>query len=106
MVGRASSWQHQTILEKNLGNRITLYAKIISKHSDHFLIQLSWVPENISFSEILHLAGSTPLPPYIKRKPETSDLERYQTVYAQSFRFRCSTYSWIAFYSRSVAETF
>jgi S-adenosylmethionine:tRNA ribosyltransferase-isomerase len=82
MVGRASSWQHQTILEKELGNSITLYAKIISKHSDHFLIQLSWIPENISFSEILHLAGSTPLPPYIKRKTETSDLERYQTIYA------------------------
>ncbi len=34
------------------------------------------------FSEILHLAGSTPLPPYIKRLPDESDLERYQTVYA------------------------
>lgn len=82
LVGRASSWQHQTIIEKDLGNGVTLYAKIISKHSDHFLVQLSWIPENISFSEILLLAGSTPLPPYIKRKPEISDLERYQTIYA------------------------
>lgn len=82
MVGRASSWQHQSTLEKDLGNGIILSAKIVSKHSDHFLIQLSWLPENFSFSEILHLAGSTPLPPYIKRSAEQSDLERYQTVYA------------------------
>ena len=82
MVGRASSWLHQTILEKKLSDDHTLYAKIISKESDHFVIQLSWSPEHLSFAEILHLAGSTPLPPYIKRKPDASDPERYQTVYA------------------------
>jgi S-adenosylmethionine:tRNA ribosyltransferase-isomerase len=83
MVGRASSWQHQQTLEKKLDEHHTLYAKIISKESDYFVIQLSWITEDISFAEVLHLAGSTPLPPYIKRKAETSDLERYQTVYAQ-----------------------
>ncbi|MBL7699522.1 MAG: S-adenosylmethionine:tRNA ribosyltransferase-isomerase [Chitinophagaceae bacterium] len=83
MVGRASSWQHQTVLEKKIDNEKTLYAKIISKHSDHFLIQLSWTPEDLFFSELLHIAGSTPLPPYIKRKPDASDTERYQTVYAE-----------------------
>jgi S-adenosylmethionine:tRNA ribosyltransferase-isomerase len=83
MVGRASSWQHQQTLEKKLDEHHTLYAKIISKESDYFVIQLSWTTEDISFAEVLHLAGSTPLPPYIKRKAETSDLERYQTVYAQ-----------------------
>src|SRR5690349_8685701 len=66
MVGRASSWQHQTVLEKKLDDDHTLYAKIISKESDYFIVQLSWVNENISFAEVLHLAGSTPLPPYIK----------------------------------------
>lgn len=83
MVGRASSWQPQTVLEKIIDGDKKLFARIISKHSDHFLIQLSWIPEILSFSDILHLAGCTPLPPYIKRKPETIDLDRYQTVYAQ-----------------------
>ena len=36
----------------------------------------------MSFAELLHHAGAVPLPPYIKRKPEKSDAERYQTVYA------------------------
>ena len=82
MVGRASSWLHQTRLEKKLPNGEMLYAKIISKENDHFNIQLSWTNENTSFAEILDFTGDTPLPPYIKRKPESSDAERYQTVYA------------------------
>lgn len=32
--------------------------------------------------EILPEAGTTPLPPYIKREPDMLDRERYQTVYA------------------------
>ena len=30
----------------------------------------------------LEETGTVPLPPYIKRSPEASDAERYQTVYA------------------------
>lgn len=82
MVGRASSWLHQTSLEKKLPNGEMLYAKIISKEYDYFNIQLSWTNENTSFAEILDFAGDIPLPPYIKRKTESSDAERYQTVYA------------------------
>jgi S-adenosylmethionine:tRNA ribosyltransferase-isomerase len=37
----------------------------------------------MSFAELLHHAGAVPLPPYIKRKPEKSDNDRYQTVYAR-----------------------
>jgi S-adenosylmethionine:tRNA ribosyltransferase-isomerase len=36
-----------------------------------------------NFQEILEEIGSVPLPPYIKRKPEDMDRERYQTVYAK-----------------------
>lgn len=82
MVGRASSWLHQKSLEKKLESGEILSAKIISKENDYFLIQLSWTNANTTFAEILDAAGDTPLPPYIKRKPESSDTQRYQTVYA------------------------
>jgi S-adenosylmethionine:tRNA ribosyltransferase-isomerase len=36
------------------------------------------------FNEILWKIGNMPLPPYIKRKPDISDIERYQTVYAKN----------------------
>jgi S-adenosylmethionine:tRNA ribosyltransferase-isomerase len=35
------------------------------------------------FRNILDILGETPLPKYIKRKPEEEDKERYQTVYAK-----------------------
>ena len=36
-----------------------------------------------AFRGMLDLLGETPLPKYIKRKPEEEDKERYQTVYAK-----------------------
>lgn len=36
-----------------------------------------------AFKNVLELLGETPLPKYIKRKPEEEDKERYQTVYAK-----------------------
>ncbi len=35
------------------------------------------------FKQVLESMGETPLPKYIKRKPEEEDKERYQTVYAK-----------------------
>ncbi len=35
------------------------------------------------FKKLITSLGQTPLPKYIKRKPEPSDAERYQTVYAK-----------------------
>ncbi len=36
-----------------------------------------------SFRKMLEILGETPLPKYIKRKPDEEDKERYQTVYAK-----------------------
>jgi S-adenosylmethionine:tRNA ribosyltransferase-isomerase len=82
MVGNASSWPHNLILEKKIADKHVIKAKLLAREADYFLIQLSWIPEDISFAELLHIAGLIPLPPYIKRQPELSDAERYQTVYA------------------------
>ena len=38
-------------------------------------------PENVY--KAVEKIGLTPLPPYIKREPEASDKENYQTVYAK-----------------------
>jgi S-adenosylmethionine:tRNA ribosyltransferase-isomerase len=83
LVGNASSWTKHLRLEKKLDNNIVLHAEMISRENDHFIIQLSWLPETISFAEILHEAGVMPLPPYIKRGVQVQDAERYQTIYAQ-----------------------
>lgn len=38
--------------------------------------------EGLPVRELLERAGETPLPPYIRRRPNARDRERYQTVYA------------------------
>jgi len=87
LIGCASKWKHGLILEKKIeysGESIELSVKYKEKIGDSFLIELSWTPSHLTFAEILHAAGSIPLPPYIKRKAETSDIERYQTIYART----------------------
>ncbi|MGQ0739054.1 MAG: S-adenosylmethionine:tRNA ribosyltransferase-isomerase [Bacteroidota bacterium] len=86
LVGGASKWKRGQLLEKKItdgGIQITLQAGYIEKKDGSFTIELSWSPSSMSFAELLHHAGAVPLPPYIKRMPEHSDKERYQTVYAE-----------------------
>lgn len=86
LVGGAGKWKHGTILEKNITTStgtLILKAAIVERQADSFTIELSWQPETLSFAEVLHEAGLIPLPPYIKRKAEETDKERYQTIYAK-----------------------
>jgi len=86
LVGGASKWKAGQVLEKKLrykNEEIHLQAAYIEKRAGCFIIELSWTPDSLSFAELLHAAGAIPLPPYIKRKAEDSDTERYQTVYAK-----------------------
>lgn len=87
LVGGASKWKTGQVLKKEIKHKeeqIILQATYVEKKKDSFIIELSWAPSGMSFAEILHYAGAIPLPPYIKRKPETADAERYQTVYAKA----------------------
>ncbi len=86
LVGGASKWKRGQILEKRVAfqkRELVLYATYKEKRTDHFIIDLSWSPPDLTFAELLHHAGAIPLPPYIKRKPEATDTERYQTIYAE-----------------------
>jgi S-adenosylmethionine:tRNA ribosyltransferase-isomerase len=86
LVGGASKWKRGQLLEKKLATgdkEVILHGKYIERRSDYFIIELSWSPASMSFAELLHHAGAIPLPPYLNRKPEITDAERYQTIYAQ-----------------------
>ena len=92
LIGGASKWKPGQILHKTIELTstddkprpgLTLEARYLGKEGDAFLIGLSWTPAELTFAELLHQAGLIPLPPYIRRPAETSDAERYQTIYAQ-----------------------
>lgn len=81
MIGGASKWKEGglELKIKNAELRVALKEKL----PDAYVVEFSWLPPELSFAEILELAGDIPLPPYIKRKTETADKERYQTIYAR-----------------------
>jgi S-adenosylmethionine:tRNA ribosyltransferase-isomerase len=86
LIGGASKWKPGLLLEKKIkhvSTDIKLSARIRDRQTDTFLIELTWSPGEFTFAEVLHYAGAIPLPPYIKRKVEESDAERYQTIYAR-----------------------
>jgi len=92
LIGGASKWKPGQVLHKTIAltstdkeppSAITLEARYLGKEDDAFLIQLSWTPAELTFAELLHQAGLIPLPPYIRRPAESSDAERYQTIYAR-----------------------
>ena len=85
LVGGAGKWK-QSLLEKKLHTKngeLSLYAELIERNPNNFLIEFSWQDDEFSFAEILHYAGVLPLPPYLQRQTEKADYERYQTVYAK-----------------------
>jgi S-adenosylmethionine:tRNA ribosyltransferase-isomerase len=83
LIGGASKWKESS-LQKQLGvgnGQWAMSVKMIEKLSDAYAVEFNW-DGNISFAAILEQAGNIPLPPYIKRKPEEEDKDRYQTIYA------------------------
>ncbi|MBW7890152.1 MAG: S-adenosylmethionine:tRNA ribosyltransferase-isomerase [Chitinophagaceae bacterium] len=86
LIGGASKWKKGMVLQKEVvvsGKEIILNAVFKERREDSFVIELQWSPSELSFAEVLHTMGFIPLPPYIKRKVEESDNERYQTIYAK-----------------------
>jgi S-adenosylmethionine:tRNA ribosyltransferase-isomerase len=85
LIGGASKWKKGQVLEKKInisGNDVNFQARFIGKEEDDFIIEFSW-DHHIVFADLLHAAGTIPLPPYIKRTVENTDEERYQTVFAE-----------------------
>ncbi len=95
LIGGASKWKPGQVLLKSIqvetpgadtGSSepvIDISARYVEKQGDSFIIGFVWTPAHLSFADLLHHAGQLPLPPYLKRSPETADLDRYQTVYAE-----------------------
>lgn len=77
LIGGAGKWKEKVLSFGNWG----LTVHLVKKLTDAYVVEFNWT-HPVSFAEILEEAGNIPLPPYIKRKPEDKDRERYQTVYA------------------------
>jgi S-adenosylmethionine:tRNA ribosyltransferase-isomerase len=79
MIGNKKKWKDGTLVY-NLKNT-TIKASYHDREQN--LIKFEWTG-NITFADIINMAGETPLPPYLKRKPIEEDSTRYQTVYSKN----------------------
>jgi len=66
------------------GGILHLRAEKLDVSGNIATIKFTWNNREVTFGEILSIAGQTPLPPYIQREPVSSDRERYQTIYSKS----------------------
>ena len=84
MVGSAKKWKDGATLQMNCREHgFTLSATMINKTPNYYTIQLDWDNPDLTFAEVLHLAGKVPLPPYLNRSAGLEDEERYQTIFAK-----------------------
>ena len=85
MIGNQKKWKGET-LKKNIRieeTDIELCADQPDPENNKNLIRFTWNNPDFEFSRIIEHAGSLPIPPYLNRDTEQSDLERYQTVYSK-----------------------
>ena len=84
LVGNLRAWKQgklKSTVTKN-GIEYHIFAELVSKQNDSFVISFNWQPIEATFAEILEVFGVIPLPPYMKRETQESDRTTYQTVYA------------------------
>lgn len=83
LIGKADKWKEKELHLVIPEAQLNLTATIAARAADAFVVHLHW-GSALSFAEVLQLAGAVPLPPYIKRKAEEADKQRYQTIYGRS----------------------
>lgn len=85
LVGNLKKWKDGRLdmLINHKGITVSFYADLVVKKEKSTIIRFSWDNDQISFSEILEIAGHVPVPPYLKRDEEEVDKLRYQTVYSK-----------------------
>jgi S-adenosylmethionine:tRNA ribosyltransferase-isomerase len=84
MIGNSKRWK-EGVLTKEISlneNKFTLKVQKLSQNEDTYTVRFTW-DADISFAEMLEMAGVLPLPPYMNRDVEGEDENRYQTVYAK-----------------------
>lgn len=85
LVGNSKKWKEGTLsLDVSInGSMLKVAAERIAKVKDANEILFSWDNDEVTFADILEAVGELPIPPYLNRKTEDSDLQTYQTVYSK-----------------------
>lgn len=85
MVGNLKKWKDGQLSKTiNIDEKsCTFTAELLSTEGNTHSVLFSWDNADIHFADILENSGELPIPPYLHRKTEESDLTTYQTVYSK-----------------------
>lgn len=85
LVGNLKKWK-EGVLQRTVsiqGEEVVLSAEKKESHGDSHIVEFSWDNPKYTFADLLDAAGVLPIPPYLHRETEKSDLQTYQTVYSK-----------------------
>ncbi len=85
MVGNLKKWKLEKLtLKLNLnGEEVAFHAEKLGRNGTSIQVRFSWDNESYDFATLIEAAGTLPIPPYLHRETEETDIERYQTVYSK-----------------------
>ncbi len=90
MIGNLKRWKEGALTRQVevQGKPLTLTARRIERDAPNpdgtkHLVEFAWNDGQASFAEVLEAVGELPIPPYLNRKTQESDLRTYQTVYSK-----------------------
>ena len=81
LVGNSKKWKEGALIREMEveGKKLTLFVE----RANEDLIRFSWNDETVTWAQVLDAYGELPIPPYLNRQTEASDLQTYQTVYSK-----------------------
>lgn len=85
LVGNLKKWKEGMLTKSFVinGTSVSLQADKKQTCGDSHLIEFTWDHPEYTFADLLDAAGVLPIPPYLHRETEKSDLQTYQTVYSK-----------------------
>ena len=85
MIGNLKKWKEGPLHRKMTvrGLPVTLTATRGECRGTSHWVDFTWDNEQVTFADILEVFGELPIPPYLNRATQESDLVTYQTVYSK-----------------------
>lgn len=85
LVGNLKRWKSGMLESRFIhdGKEHILSAERTGTAGDAFTVRFSWNEAGLSFAGVLECLGHMPIPPYLDRDDEESDVSAYQTTYAR-----------------------
>lgn len=85
LVGNLKRWKYGALQASFMHNssEYRLTAERVRTEGDAIIVSFSWDAGGLTFADVLESMGHMPVPPYLGRDDDESDVTSYQTLYAR-----------------------